>query len=204
MPKKLITYTLEEFKTKIESLGMKNAAIEKAIGLSNGIIGKVLAGKGNLSEDKWELLKSFSVKTTLEVGDRDQTHKEVVEAYDKQFKKLIDDARKTNMATIEELMKIEGVTTADKIPPPVSPKIEATNGDIFESMFKHQSMPDWASEIELYCEKNGLTPYDLIDCHKNSLKSPKKASLKDVMGEKETKTSSSKYDLFKIKMGIKE
>jgi hypothetical protein len=48
----------------------------------------------------------------------------------------------------------DGVTTADKIPPPENEKNESKNSY------------SWVEEIEKYCGEEGITPEDLILSHK--------------------------------------
>lgn len=199
--------------------------IEKDLGFSNGLLGKVAKGQSNLSQEKAEKLIEYydsytrgnditipipsvnvAIKTTLEVGDPNQNPEEVKVAYGRQLaameeshkayirKNLDEEFDKEDKAlktTIEQLTQIEGVTTADKVPVP-------------EKKEPFTGITPWIADIEAYCDKNGIIPQDLIECHQNSLKSPKKASNKELLGRGEEKPASSRYDLFKIKMGIKD
>ena len=55
----------------------------------------------------------------------------------------------------------DGVTTADKIPPPENEKNESKNSY------------SWVNKIEKYCGEEGITPEDLILSHKERFKAVK-------------------------------
>lgn len=193
MPKRTVSYTFEEISGVIHASGIKNSEIEKAIGLSNGVVGKILKGTYVITDEKFKRLKGYLElkKTDRQLSEFASTLslRSVASAIQKE--EAPDLPPKFNPKVEEIKSSIEGLTTADKIPPP-APKV-----------------PEWVQRVEKYCSKEGISPDDLIIAHKTLMSnfSPveaKEGKLKDMVfaAKKSEEKPSKKFDLGSLKNGV--
>lgn len=201
-----MAYNLEQIAAALRMRKIAFSTVEKELGFSNGLIGKAVKGQSKLSEEKMIQFQEYHARLpkTLPTNEPIQIP---IPATNVAINKVAENHRVDpdggihgialySMEKIKELTQIEGVTTGDKAPEPKKKKdLEQQEPIIL--------YPDtWIGRIEEFCEKEGITPEDLIESYKSRNK-PVKEKASDVLKKDQKSSGGQRYDLRAIKLGIK-
>lgn len=151
---------LEKMISKFKEKKIPISKVEKDLGFSNGQIGKAAKGVFVLSEEKSEKLKAYCKDNGIEIETAILVYRPDAEP---------ELPPKFNPKVEEIKSSIEGVTTGDKIPVPRLGHDGLSKQDHEDYLrYRKEDKALWG-EIKAYCDKNGITPQDLITAHKAML-----------------------------------